>query len=69
MFKRFKAIFFDSKQVNFEILRCDSCHRVITNFSIEKGILCPCGQNQFRPTNPSLWEKIRILIGYVIHGY
>ena len=68
MFKRFKEMF-SIYAVNIEVYRCDSCHRVITNFSIEKGILCPCGQNQFRPTNPSLWEKIMILARYIIKGY
>jgi len=74
MFKRLKELF-SSKQIKIEAYRCDGCGGVISNFDIEQinrlgeGDICPCGYNQFRPTNPSLKEKLRIVSRYVLRGF
>ena len=74
MFKRFIKLF-NNDSVKVEVFRCDACGRAISNFDIDrlnkvgKGDICVCGQNQFRPTNPSLWEKILIVLKYITVSY
>jgi len=49
--------------------RCNLCRNTITDFQVAKGIYCRCGSNRIVPTNPSLAEKIKIIISYILKGY
>jgi hypothetical protein len=73
MFRRFLQLF-SKETIKVEVFRCDSCGRAVSTFDINRvnkigGDICKCGQNQLRPTNPSLWEAFLILLKYIIKGY
>jgi len=70
MLKRLIKLF-NSETVKVETFRCDTCGKIISNFDIEylnkkgEGNICPCGVNEFRPSNPTWWEKILIVLKYI----
>ena len=66
MFKRIANLF---KSITVDIYRCYYCGNILTDWQIKKGILCNCGTRKVVATNPTLKEKIRIIVRYILKGY
>jgi len=43
------------------LYRCAACHRLVTHNIIHNGG-CSCGGSRMHPTNPTLWERVKLFI-------
>lgn len=45
----------------YDCYRCDQCRGLITHRIIARGG-CGCAASKLRPTNPTAWETIKLLV-------
>lgn len=58
--RRFVSMHGEGEAHQADIYRCNSCGKLVTWKKIRNADLC-C-QGHLNPTNPSMWEKLRLIV-------